>query len=363
LIPQDRRAYRSEYLLWAKTRPPARFDLARSGVPRLPMEGLGLSLADITTVEPYEDGWRPVMERIATRHGLCAENVVTTHACSMANHLAFAAFVETGDDVLLESPVYEPLARLVEYFGARAVPLVRREENSWRLDPDDVRRALTGKTSLVVISNLHNPTGAHDEDAVLAEVAAAAAGVGAHLLIDEVYLEFLYAEGVRSAARIAPNVVTTSSMTKVYGLDALRFGWVLAEAGMAGRIRRLNDLFAANTALPSARIAFHALAIADPLILKSNELLARNRARVDDFVNSEDALSWVKPRAGTVGLLHVRGLDTTALAEQLHRDHSVATVPGHFFGAPAYIRLGWSLETDNLDAALEEFRRCLRSHR
>jgi aspartate/methionine/tyrosine aminotransferase len=363
LIPQGRRAHRSEYLLWAKTRPPARYNLARSGVPRLAMEELGLSLADITTVDPYEDGWRPVMERIAARQGLAAENVITTHACSMANHLAFAAFVEAGDDVLLETPVYEPLVRLVEYFGARAVLLARREENAWHLDADDVRRTITRKTTLVVLSNLHNPTGAHEGDRVLAEVAAAAAEVGAHVLIDEVYLDFLYAEGVRSAVRIAPNVVTTGSMTKAFGLDALRFGWVLAEASVAERIRRLNDLFAANTAHPSARIAFHALAIADPLLHKSTTLLARNLARVDAFIQSEEALSWAKPAAGTVGFVRVSGHDPGELAEHLHREHSIATVPGHFFGAPAYIRLGWSLETESLDAALEEFRGCLRSHR
>ncbi len=330
---------------------------------RLPVESLGLSLADVITVEPYEDGWRPVMERIAGMQGITADGVVTTHACSMANHLVFAAFVEAGDDVLLETPVYEPLACLAEYFGARVVPLPRREENAWRIDPDDVRRALTERTTLVVLSNLQNPTGAHDTDATLRETAEAAAGVGAHVLVDEVYLDFMRPAGARTAARLAPNVVTTNSMTKVYGLDALRFGWVLAEPPLAERIRRLNDLFAANTAHPSARIAFHALGTADQIIRNVNELLDRNRERVDHFIQSEARLSWAKPAAGTIGFVRVDGIDTASLADHLYRDHAVATVPGNFFGAPEYMRIGWSLETDSLDAALEEFSRCLRSHR
>jgi len=316
------------------------------------MDRLGLSLADVLTVEPYADGWRPVAERIAARHGLGPENVVTTHACSMANHLVFAAFVEPGDDVLLESPVYEPLAKLVAYFGARAVALPRREENGWRLDPGDVRRALTTKTSLVVLSNLHNPTGAHEDDTALAEIAQAAANAGAHVLVDEVYLEFLCAAGVRSAARLAPNVVATSSMTKVYGLDALRFGWVLAEAAVAERIRRLNDLFSGDTAHPSARIAFHALASADALLDNANALLMPNIDIVDQFVRGNERLSWVKPRAGTCGLVRVAGIDRETLSETLHRDHGVAIVPGRFFDAPHHVRLAWSIETSDLREAL-----------
>ena len=329
-----------------------RYNLARSGVVRLPMESLGLSLADVTAVEPYEDGWRPVMEAIAARQGLAAECVVTTHACSLANHLAFAAFVEPGDHVAIETPVYEPLTRLVEYFGARTIPLARREENAWHLDADEVRRALTPRTTLVVLSNLHNPTGAFEDETSLAAIAEAASEVGAHVLVDEVYLEFLHAAGVRTAARIAPNLVTTSSVTKAWGLDALRFGWVLAQPDVAERIRRLDDLFAAATAHPSARIALRALQRSDEIIAPSNALHARNIDVVDAMVRSHARLSWKKPRAGTCGLVRVAGIDVDVLADRLHREHDVAIVPGRFFDAPDHIRLAWSLETADLEVAL-----------
>jgi aspartate/methionine/tyrosine aminotransferase len=329
-----------------------RYDLARSGVPRLPMEHLGLKLADVIAVEPYDTGWRPVMEAIAARHGLPAESVVTTHACSMANHLAYAAFVEPGDHVVIETPVYEPLARLVAYFGARAVPLVRREENGWRLDPDDVRRALTPKTTLVVLSNLQNPTGVCDDDDALAAVARIAGGVNAHVLVDEVYLDFLHAEGVRTAARLAPNVVATGSMTKAWGLDALRFGWVIAEPTLAERIRRLDELFEASTAHPSARIACHALKRSDEILAASNAMLNRNIALADAFVRSQPRLSWSRPRAGTCGLVRVDGIDVDVLSERLQREHDVAVVPGRFFEAPGHFRLAWCLETNDLETAL-----------
>ncbi len=353
MIPPARRLYASGYLDWTKHRRPVRYDLARSGVPRFAVERLGLSIAEITDVGPYEDGWLPVMERVAARHDVPPESVVTTHACSMANHLGFAAFVEPGDDVVLETPVYEPLVRLVEYFGARRVPVPRREENAWRLDPDDLRRAITPKTTLVVLSNLQNPTGACDGDGTMVAAAAAADSVGAHVLVDEVYLEFLHAEGARTAARLASNIVATGSVTKAFGLDALRFGWVLAEPELAGRIRRLNDLFSASTAHPSARIAFHALARADEFLSASTALLRRNIETVDAFVRGHERLSWEKPDAGTCGLVRAGGVDIDALTDRLHGEHDVAIVPGRFFEAPDCFRVAWCLEGSELEAGLE----------
>jgi hypothetical protein len=350
----------SDYLTWTKRRPAVRYNLARSGVVRLPLERLGLALPDLLHRENAEDGWRPLLERIASRQGLTAAHVVTTHGCSMANHLAVAATVASGDDVLMETPVYEPLAKLAEYIGARVVAVARHVENGWRLDADHVRRALTAKTKLVVLSNLHNPTGALVDDSALSEIARIADRVGARVLVDEVYLDFVYSRGARTATRISANVLTTSSVTKVYGLDGLRLGWILAEPALAERIRRLNDLFSVNTAHPSERIALRALERADDLVAEANVLLSRNVELVDAFVRAHDDLSWVKPRAGTVGLVQVADVDVDALVDRLHAEFEVAVVPGRFFGARDHFRIALGLPTEDLRAALERVAQALR---
>ncbi len=356
--PTERRG--SDYLAWTKRRAPARYNLARSGVPRLAMERLDLSLADLLHNESAEDGWPPLMERIAARQGVTAAYVATTHGCSMANHLAMAASIEAGDDVVMETPVYEPMLRVAEYLGARVIHFARHVENRWRIDVDDIRRALTSKTKLIVLSNLHNPTGAFDGDVTLSEVARVVAGVGARVLVDEVYLELVHARGVRTATRLSPDVLTTSSMTKSFGLDGIRLGWVLAEPALAERIRRLNDLFSNNTAHPSERIAARALDRADALLAESNALLARNIEVVDAFVREHDDLSWVRPSGGTVGLVQVADADVDALVDRLHADYEVAVVPGRFFGAPDHFRIAVSLPTDDLRQALQRIDEALR---
>jgi hypothetical protein len=342
----------SEYLAWTKARRGIRYSLSRSGAPRLPLERLAPPTGYLLATDDNEDGWLPLRDALAARHGVASAQVVTVPGCSSANHVAMATALEPGDDVLIETPVYEPLVSLARYLGARVIPFERRESNGWRTDPDDVRRALTPKTRLVVLSNLHNPTGAFDDEASLGAVAAAAASAGACVLVDEVYLEFLHPEGVRSAVHLGSNVMVSSSMTKCWGLDSLRMGWILAEAGLAERARRLNDLFSANNSHPGERLALLALARADELLAEINALLGRNNARVDAFVHSRPELSWVRPRAGTCGFVRADGIDVDELSERLARDHQTGIVPGRFFGAPDHFRLAWGVDEDTLRAGL-----------
>lgn len=351
---------RSDYLEWTKRRRESiRYSLARSGAPKLDLQTLDVSPDFLLTTDVNEDGWPPLLEVIAARAELTPGHVALANACSGANHLAFGLFLEPGDHVAMETPVYEPLVKLARYFGATIDFFERHESNDWRIDPDDVKRALTKSTRLVVLSNLHNPTGGFDSDDTIHRVAADAQQLGAHVVVDEVYLEFLHAEGVRTAARIAPNILITNSVTKTYGLDALRLGWVLAEPGLSERARRLNDLYSNNIAHPSERIAWLALQRADEILSRVNAHLARHIGIVDDFVQSQPKLSWVRPRAGTCGMVRADGIDVDVLTERLASDHATGIVPGRFFCAPNYFRLAWGVDTDTLRAGLERLAKAL----
>lgn len=355
------RARRSDYLEWAKRRRGnIQFPLSRSSAPRLDARTLDPSLDFLLTVDDNEEGWLPLMEVIAARAGLTSGHVALANACTGGNHLVFGLVLEPGDHVAMEKPVYEPLVKLAKYFGANVDFFERHESNGWRTNPDDVKRALTKSTRLVVLSNLHNPSGAIDDDETIGRIAADAQPLGAYVLVDEVYLEFLHARGVRTAARLAPNVLISNSMTKTYGLDSLRLGWVLADPGLAERARRLTDLYTNNFAHPSERLAWLALSRADEILARVTELLDRNIGVVDEFVRAQPALSWVAPRAGTCGLVRAQGIDVDELTTRLERDHATGIVPGRFFDAPGYFRMAWGVDTDTLRAGLERLSTAIR---
>ena len=79
---------------------------------------------------------------------------------SMANHLAMAAVLAAGDEVLIEQPAYGPLLDVAEYLGARVKRIARKFETGFALDPEEVEKAITPETRLIVLTNLHNPSGA-----------------------------------------------------------------------------------------------------------------------------------------------------------------------------------------------------------
>jgi len=344
---------RSEYLEWTKRRRDAiRHSLVRSGAPRLDLRALEPALDFLLTIDDHENGWLPLTEVIAERAGISASHVALANACTGANHLAFALFLEPGDHVVMETPVYEPLVRVAGFLGATVDFFERHESNAWRIDPDEVKRKLSQRTRLVVMSNLHNPTGAYDEDETIRRIAADAEKHDAHVVIDEVYLEFLYSEGVRSAVRLAPNILTTNSMTKAFGLDSLRLGWVLAEPALAEKARGLNDLFSNNISHPSERLAWLALSRADEILARAREVLDLNIDTVDSFVRSQPALSWVRPRAGTCGLVRADGIDVDELTDRLQHEFATGIVPGRFFNAPGYFRVAWGVDADALAGGL-----------
>lgn len=349
------RPLESSYLEWSKAHGKVTYNLAISGVTPCDVRQLSPSVDDFTMIADNEYGWQPLLDRIAKRYDVDAESVVLAHGTSMANHLACAALLEPGDEALLETPGYDPLRVVPKYLQCEVRTFERREEQGYRLEMDRIERALTPRVRLLIISNLHNPSGALARRADLEALAALADTYGLRVLVDEVYLEWLYgvSDEPRSAINISPRFVTTRSLTKVFGLAALRAGWILAAPGLADRMRRLNGLFTSSMSHPAERLAARALDNAEMLLKSQREKVAANRQLVTRFVEENHHLSWVRPEAGTVGFPRLARGDADRLVERLLAEYDTLVVPGHFFGAPNHFRIGFGMERGVLEEGLK----------
>ena len=348
----------SPYIAWAKAHHEVRFNLASSGVRPCPVDLLDPPAEPLPLSGPNEDGWPPLLEALAARYGVTAESVVLAEGASMANHLVCALLLEPGDHVLVERPVYEPLRLLPLFFHAEVSFVERRPESGFQLDPAAVERALTPRTRLLVCSNLHNPSGALLPEETLAALAALAARRNFHLLVDEVYLEWLHELGVGSAARLSPRILATRSLTKAFGLDDLRMGWILAAPELAERLRRLRDLYAIKMAHVAERWALRAVERAPQLLDRLRPQIETNRQAVGRLVEERQELSWLAPTAGTVGWIRLAGLTPEVLNRRL-APLEAAVSPGRFFLDERHFRIGLGLEPALLSAALDRLRRAL----
>jgi len=353
----------SEYMEWAKTRSGARFNLASSGIAAFPLSGLAVRLEDLELCGDSGYGHVPLMERLARRAGVEVSRIVHATGTSMANLLVMAGAVGPGDQVLIEEPTYPLLVDAARWLRLDVRRFPRRAEEGFRLDVEAVEAALTPRTRLVVVTNLHNPSSAFtppDEMRALGDVARSAR---ARVLVDEVYLESLAVVGrpQASAARLGPEFVVTSSLTKVYGLSGLRCGWIVAEPDLVHRMLRLNDLFGVIPAHAAERLSVLALDQLERMAERSRGILEANAARANAFLAGRNDLECAPVEGGMTAFPRLVSGDVEALCERLRARHDTTVVPGRFFspGSAGHCRLALGCLPEVMAEGLERLGRAL----
>jgi aspartate/methionine/tyrosine aminotransferase len=338
---------------WAKSRPSPRFDLAGSNVLACTLDDLEGGREALGFSGRNDSGYAPLIEAIASRYGVTPEQVTTAQGTSGANFMVCAALLEPGDDVVVERPGYDPLLGAPRLLGANTVRFDREFENGYALDPERVRRAMTPRTRLIIVTSPHNPGGVVADRAALDEIGRIAQGQDAHVLVDEVYLDAAESAVVPAAAR-GDVFISTSSLTKSYGLAALRCGWILSSPAVAERLRRVRDVVDGTGPIVTERLSALAFAQLDRLIDRARQLLATNGAMVQSFFQGRQELEWIRPLGGTVAFPRIRDVgDTSLFAQRLLAERETAVVPGRFFEASAHFRLGFSGPTDRLAGGLD----------
>ena len=352
------------YLRWAKTHPPARINLARSGVESCPASALKLRSRDLVVTLPVHDGYMPLREAIARRYGVTRDEVFTVSGgTSFANWFACAAALDgcpRGSEVIVERPTYEPLLRIPEALGCRVRRLDRRHDEQYAIDVEQFASLVTARTRLAIVSNLHNPSGARIAAGPLRRMASMLARVNAILVVDEVYLECLFGRRPESCVHAGPNVVTTNSLTKAYGLDGLRAGWVLGPREIIERAWLIQDLLANNGVAPGEQMTLAAFRRLNTIRRRVHATLDPNLERLRRFFARERRLEALVPEGGNVAFPRLpRGVDGDALASRLVERYSTLVVPGRFFESPRHIRISFGCRPSLLEQGLENISRAL----
>ncbi|HSP63982.1 MAG TPA: aminotransferase class I/II-fold pyridoxal phosphate-dependent enzyme [Pyrinomonadaceae bacterium] len=352
----------STYMHWAKTRPKVKYDLALSGILNLPFGELDAKIEDLDLNGDNSYGYRPLVDALAAHCKVEPACVVTiSGGTSMANHLAMAAALEHGDEVLIEEPTYEPILAVAEYLGAHIKRFPRSFKNDFRVDTDELAKRISPRTHLIVLTNLHNPSSTLVDEETLKQIGEMARSAGARVLVDEVYLEAMFEAAPRSSVDLGPEFIATSSLTKGYGLSGLRCGWILAEPDFAQRMRLLNDIFGAIGPQPAERLSVVALAKLPKVIARAKGILESNRRVLSEFLDSREELQVVRTESGTTSFPRLLKGRVEDLCEVLTEKYDTAVVPGRFFESPQHFRVGMCAEpelfrtgVERLGAALDE---------
>jgi aspartate/methionine/tyrosine aminotransferase len=309
------------------------------------------------------NGTEELRDRIAGFYGGAGrDNVLVSNGGSEANYTAFWSLLEHGDRVAFMLPNYLQTWGLARAFASaadvfRLVPRRDGDSMRWALDVESLRRAVTRKTRVILVTNPNNPTGAILTEAEMDEVVRAARRSGAFIVVDEIY------RGAEVSGTTTPSfwgrhdrVVITSGLSKAFGLPGLRIGWIVGPAALVKRMWAYRDYTTIAPGVLSDHLARVAL---DPerreaIFARTRSIIRTNLPVLESWLRARpDVFSYVAPLAGAILLARYDlRLGSVSLVEKLRVEKSVLVVPGDQLGAARHIRFGFGSETDYLRRGL-----------
>lgn len=339
------------------------YNLSESGVHPLTLKEL-LTPKELEEVRRVEIGYTQtngtpeLRERISLLYpGIGLERILATAGSSEANFLLIWSLIEPEDEVLFELPNYMQMWGLLRAFGAKVKPFILREDMGWQPDPDELRKLVTDKTKIIVLTNPNNPTGSVLSAESMEIIIGLAAKVGAWILCDEVY-QGAELSGVRTPSFWGKydKVLVVNGLSKAYGLPGLRIGWIVGPEEIIEKTWPYHDYTTISPSALSDKLASIALdpKNRDRILARTRGILNKNFPILEAWLRKQGGIfTFRPPQAGAILFAHYSlPINSTELVEKLIREKSVLLVPGDHFEVDHYLRFGYGPEETYLLTAL-----------
>lgn len=324
--------------------------LAESGIRSLKAEKFDLDPGKLGYVIPT-NGDPALRQQIAgEKYNRSKDEILFTCGTQEANFLTFLSLLSRGDHVITITPTYQALSSIPEAFAN--VTRIWLEPPTWELNIQKVAEAIRAETKLIVLNNPNNPTGRYHSREVVNALYDLAEDHDAYLLCDEVY-RLLSDDPLDPVATIGEHGISSTSLTKSFGLAGARFGWVVASKDVIRKAWRWKDYTTISPSVFGQYIAKQVFNGREAEILRENRQLAKNnRERVLTFLDEYD-LDWHYP-VGVNGFVTIPEAfpNSVDFCKRLFEEKKVVLAPGEVFGYDQYFRIGFGLPSKELEEGL-----------
>jgi aspartate/methionine/tyrosine aminotransferase len=321
---------------------------------------------------PESEGSPLFRERIAQFYTNCnPENITVTTGGSEANYVTLWTLLETGHRLACMIPNYMQAWGLGCAYadGVDAFMLAKQKEAGqyrWRLDVEGLKRAVSPKTNVILITNPNNPTGAILTAAEMDAVLDVASKAGAWLVVDEVY------RGAEVQGETTPSfwgryekVVITSTLSKAFGLGGLRTGWVVAPPKLIEELRIRLDYLSVTPSLLSDHLG---TIVMEPqrresILARTRRIIHKNLPQIEEwFSKRDDLFTYVRPEAGAFVYCEYKfPISSTELVNRLRVEKSVLVTGGAQHGLDKGIRIGFGVDIEKTLKGLDRVEAVMRS--
>jgi len=300
-----------------------------------------------------------------------ADQVLVTNGGKHAVITTLMTLLNPGDEVLIPAPYWTTYPEAVYLTGATAVPVMTSQNNGYRVTVDELEKARTAKTKLLIFVSPSNPTGAVVRPDEVAAIGHWAAEHDVWVMSDEIYEHLVYGDATFSSLPVvAPEIgdrwVVVNGVAKTYAMTGWRVGWMIGAPDVMDAAVNYQSQTTSNISNISQCAAIAALTGDLSAVAQMRDAFERRGTTMTSMLNAIDGVSCPQPEGAFYCFPNVQGLlgrsldgdvatTTVELAATLLEKIKIAVVPGEAFGAPGFFRLSCALGDEDLAEGLERF--------
>jgi len=293
-----------------------------------------------------------------------ADQVVVTPGAKPIMFFSILACVDQGDEVIYPNPGFPIYESVIQFVGARPMPLVLREEKGFRFEIDDLRKLITPKTRMLIINTPQNPTGGILTKEDLAQIAELAVRHNLIVLSDEIYNRILY-DGFRHTSistfpGMAGRTIILDGFSKTYAMTGWRLGWGVMPEPLVQYVSQLQINCTSCTSSFSQIAGIEALTGRQDDVVRMVAEFKRRRDVIVEGLNNIPGFRCHKPLGAFYVFPNITGTGRSSreLADILLNEAGVACLSGTAFGASGegYLRFSYANSVENIRLALERIR-------
>ncbi len=308
-----------------------------------------LTYGDIEGAPQFRQGARRLYRSLEPEH------IVPVHGASGANFHVFYSLIQPGDRVISVTPTYQQLYSIPASFGADLQLLPLEAEQGFLPDLGRLRQMAAEGVKMICLNNPNNPTGALMPNQMLSEIVEIARQAGAYILCDEVYRHLDQEDQwSESIADLYEKGISVGSMSKVFSMAGLRLGWIACRDQEARRaFLSHRDYNLISCGMFEEAVASLALAHQQAILDRNRSIVRTNLAILDQWVQKEPLLSYVKPQSGATALVcYDLDIPSREFCLALYQQTGAFVTPGDCFGQPHSMRIGYACAKETLEQGL-----------
>lgn len=311
-----------------------------------------------------------ISNKLKVENGLdyAPEQVVVSCGAKHSLFNIIMALCDEGEEVIVPTPYWLSYTEMIRVSGASPVLVRAKQENDFKMTPEEFEAAITPKTKALLFNSPSNPIGIVYNRSEIEKIVEVALRHGVYIIADEIYEKLLYdgAEHVSPgslSAEALEMVITVNGFSKAYSMTGWRLGYF---AGPQKLVKAVTALQGHSTSSPTTFAQYGAVAALEgsqDCLKEMGAAFAERRNYIYDRVSAIEGVTCVKPDGAFYVLPDISsfGLDSVSFAEQLLTAEGVAVVPGAPFGIDSNVRLSYACSMENIEKGLDGLERFLKT--